>query len=265
MERRTGTEELLSLKGKTAIVTGGAMGIGFGISQRLSEAGANVVIADFNKSVGESAIKRLSSEKSHFLVTDVTSESQVQEMINAAVERFGSLDILVNNAGIYPAKPVLEMTLEEWNRVINTNLTSVFLTCREGARQMIEQGRGGKIVNMGSVDSVKPWAVGLAHYDASKHGIWGFSKNLALELAPHRILVNVVAPGDIDTEGSRSDGTAPTDLSSQQIPLGRRGRPDDIAKVVLSLVSPISDYRTGTITVVDGGWLLTSKGRKSPT
>jgi len=253
--------ELINLKGNTAIVTGGAMGIGFGISQRLSEAGANVVIADINKEVGRLTMQLLPPEMSHFVEADVTSESQVEEMVRQTVNRFGSLDILVNNAGIYPVKPVLEMTLEDWNRVITTNLTSVFLACREGAKQMIKQGHGGKIINMGSVDSIKPWAVGLAHYDASKHAIWGFSKNLALELAPHRIAVNVVAPGDIDTEGSRPNGIAPLDISSTQIPLGRRGTSDDVARVVLSLASAISDYRTGTITVVDGGWLLTSKGK----
>lgn len=263
---RVKTEELLSLKGKTALVTGGAMGIGYGISQRLSEAGASVTIADINADVGMKAAESLPQEKTLFIATDVTDESQIQRAVKRTVKKFGSLDILVNNAGIYnPVRLVREMTLEEWNKFLATNLTSTFLACREAANQMIEQGHGGKIINIGSVDSLKPWAVGLAHYDATKHAILGFSRNLALELAEFGITVNVVAPGDIDTEGSRRDGIIPTDLSSEQIPLGRRGTADDIARVVLSLASPIYDYMTGEIIVVDGGWMLTSKPRGKTT
>ena len=112
--------------------------------------------------------------------------------------------------------------------------------------------------NIGSIDSLRPWMVGSAAYDASKAGIWGLSKSFALELAPHGITVNVIAPGDIDTPGARPNGVVPVDLSTPRIPLGRRGIADDVAREVLVLASPISDYVTGTIRVIDGGWMLTS-------
>ena len=164
----------------------------------------------------------------------------------------------MSNAGIYPFKPMLDMTFDEWQRVINTNLNSTFLADQAVARQMVSQGRGGRIINIGSVDSLRPWQVGSAAYDASKAGIWGMSKSLALELASYGITVNVVAPGNIDTPGSRRDGVEPTGLTTPRIPLGRQGIADDIAKEVLVLASRISDYTTGTIRPVDGGWLLTS-------
>lgn len=255
---RVANTDLLSLKGKVALITGGAMGIGYGIADRLTEAKAAVVISDINVESGRFATRQLGLPRNHFIQADVRNPDDIGRMLRHTVREFGGVDILVNNAGIYPFKPMLDMTIEEWEEIISTNLTSAFKVNQAAARQMVEQGRGGRIINIGSVDSLKPWKVGSAGYDASKAGIWGMSKSLALELAPHGITVNVVAPGDIDTPGSRTNGLIPTDLSSSKIPLGRRGTADDVAIEVLVLASRISDYTTGTIRVIDGGWMLTS-------
>lgn len=261
---RIPNNELLSLKGKVALVTGGAMGIGFEIAKRLNEAGASVVIADKEISLGCRALLELGLHEEHFVRTDVTKPRDVSDLIDHIVCEFEGLDILVNNAGIYPFRPMLDMTLDEWERVIVTNLTSTFMVNQRVARQMVKQKRGGRIINIGSVDSLKPWKVGSAAYDASKAGILGMSKSLALELAPHQITVNVIAPGDIDTPGSRNDVKEPLDLTTNRIPLGRQGTSDDIAKEVLVLASRISDYTTGTIRIVDGGWMLTSTNTPLP-
>lgn len=255
---RIPNSSLLSLDGKVALVTGGAMGIGLEIVRRLTEANAAVVISDKNENAGHQAIKELGLLERHFVQADVTNPDDIARMLHNTVRDFQEIDILVNNAGIYPFKPMLAITPEEWERVISTNLTSAFRVNQAAARQMVEQGRGGRIINIGSVDSLRPWMIGSAAYDASKAGILGMSRSLALELAPHGITVNVVAPGDIDTPGSRSDGIEPSDLTTDKIPLKRRGTADDVAKEVLVLASRISDYTTGTIRIVDGGWMLTS-------
>lgn len=258
IRERVPNSDLLSLKGKTALVTGAAMGIGLEIARRLTEANAEVVISDINELAGRSAVEQLGLEEEHFIRGDVRNQSDVERMLQHTVKKFGGLDILVNNAGIYPFKPMLDMTIEEWERIISTNLTSTFRVNQAAARQMVEQGRGGRIINIGSIDSLRPWMVGSAAYDASKAGILGMSKSLALELAPHGITVNVIAPGDIDTPGARPGGIAPLDLTTNKIPLGRQGTADDIAREVLVLASRVSDYTTGTIRIVDGGWMLTS-------
>lgn len=259
IRERVPNNDLLSLKGKTALVTGAAMGIGFEIARRLTEANAEVVISDINESAGRSAVGQLGLDGKHFIQGDVRDQVDVERMLQHTVEEFGGLDILVNNAGIYPFKPMLDMTIEEWERVISTNLTGAFRVNQASARQMVEQGRAwGRIVNIGSIDSFRPWMVGSAAYDASKAGILGMSKSLALELAPHGITVNVIAPGDIDTPGARLEGIAPLDLTTNRIPLGRQGTADDIAREVLVLASRVSDYTTGTIRIIDGGWMLTS-------
>lgn len=249
---------LLSLDRKVALATGAGKGIGFEISKRLHEANASVVLTDISDTAGRDAITELGLTKKHFVRGDVSIGRDVKKIIAHTVDNFGGIDILVNNAGIYPFKPMLNLTEEEWKNVISTNLTGAFLMNQAAGRQMVKQGRGGRIINIRSVDSLQPWIVGSAAYDASKAGILGMSRSLALELAPHQITVNVIAPGDIDTPGSRADGVVPNNLSSDKIPLGRRGTADDVAKEVLVLASRISDYVTGTIRVVDGGWMLTS-------
>lgn len=262
------TSKLLDLTGKTAIVTG-AVGIGYGIAYRLAEAGANVVIASRNKEEVADTVSKLLA-KGFIIrgsVTDVSDEESVKNMVNEAVSAYGSIDILVNNAGIYPSIPVMNMSLADFEKVLSINLKGVFLCTKYVVGQMIKQGRGGKIINVTSIDALHPSSVGLAHYDASKHGVWGFTKNIALEVAPYKIWVNAIAPGGIATPGvAKMQSQMPmpqgVDMAKvmegfmQKIPMRRLGDSDEIGKVALFLASDMSSYMTGTQIVVDGGTLL---------
>jgi 2-deoxy-D-gluconate 3-dehydrogenase len=262
-------DKLLDLAGKTAIVTGGALGIGFGIAFRLAEAGANVVIADLKIEEAKDAENKIANKgfKAKAVKVDVAEEEDVRNMIDETISSFGSVDILVNNAGIYPSIPVSQMSLADFEKVIDINLKGVFLCTKYASEQMIKQGNGGKIINITSIDALHPSSVGLAHYDASKHGVWGFTKNVALELAAHKIWVNAIAPGGIMTPGVKDlQSKTPTpqgvDMSKvletflARIPMHRMGESDDIGKVALFLASDMSSYMTGTQIVVDGGVLL---------
>ena len=258
---------LLDLHGKTAIVTGGGAGIGRSIATHLARAGASVVIADLDSGAADLTVKELWAEDLDALAVrvDVSSEPDVAALIRTAVEWRGGIDILVNNAGIFPSVPVLDMAPEAFTHVIDVNLKGVYLCSRLAAEQMVRQGHGGRIINITSVDALHPSSVGLAHYDASKHGVWGFTKNLALELAPHHIWVNAIAPGAILTPGvqamQKASGAAIDPIVMLEsflarIPMGRMGSPDDIGKVALFLASDMASYMTGTQVVVDGGVLL---------
>ena len=251
----------MDLSGKTAIVTGGAMGIGFGIAYRLAEAGANVVIADINEKTAEDSVKSLMEKgwKAASVKTDVSAEDSVKNMVAFSVKKYGSVDILVNNAGIYPEISVMDLKVGDFDRIISINLKSVFLCIQSVASEMIKQGKGGKIINITSIDALHPSSVGLATYDASKHGVWGFTKNVALELASYKIQVNAVAPGSINTPGTKAgegDVSDATKAFRQKIPMKRMGEPDDIGKAVFFLASDLSSYMTGSQVVVDGGFLL---------
>jgi 2-dehydro-3-deoxy-D-gluconate 5-dehydrogenase len=259
-------QELIRLDGQVAIVTGGAKGIGHGIVMRLAEAGASVLIADrtADQAEDERAAIIANGGKAAIVQVDLESEDCGTLIMAAALREFGRADILVNNAGIYPFKPAMELTFEEWNHVQNVNLRGVFLTSQAFARQVGEQASGGAIVNIGSIDSIHPSAVGLAAYDASKGGVLMFTKNFALEVAPMGIRVNMIAPGGIATEGTTAGlaGMTPEQLEGMKqqfmamIPLGRMGYPDEIATVALALATPMTAYMTGAVVVVDGGRLL---------
>ena len=259
--------DLISLTGRTAIVTGGAMGIGRGIVERLAEAGASVVIADADLEAAEATAKELTEQgRSVFaMYVDVGDPDDVHRLVADTIGWRGRVDILVNDAGIFPSVPVLEMTPDDFDRVIRTNLRGVYLCCREAALRMRGQDGGGRIVNVTSIDALHPSSVGLAHYDASKHGVWGFTKNLALELAPYGIWVNAIAPGAIATPGVAAmqansatgvDPQAALDAFLAQVPMRRMGAPDDIARAALFLASDLASYITGAQIVVDGGRLL---------
>jgi 2-dehydro-3-deoxy-D-gluconate 5-dehydrogenase len=255
----TRLHELIDLTGQTAVVTGGAMGIGEGIARRLHEAGANIVVADIDHAAHEFAqsLNAIRADSSAGFELDVSDERAVDAMVSAALTHFDGIDVLVNNAGIYPSVPFTEMDADTFRRVIDVNLVGVFLCTKAVATRMIERGRGGRIINVTSIDAVHPSMVGLAHYDASKHGVWGFTKNIALELAAHRIWVNALAPGGITTPGI---GGMPSDLIEAfeaVIPMHRMGHVDDIARAALFLASDLSSYMTGSQLVVDGGKLLT--------
>ncbi|MBN1778990.1 MAG: SDR family oxidoreductase [Candidatus Buchananbacteria bacterium] len=253
-------QQLFDFSGKTVVVTGGAKGIGFGIVQRFIEASANVVISDIDNEVGEKKAKDL-GKKCLYVSTDVSDESQVENLVNQTVEKFKTIDVFINNAGIYPNKPVMEMTAEFWQKIQDINLKGVFLCSQKAAEVMIKQG-GGVFVNIGSIDSLHPSGIGLAAYDASKHGVWGFTKNFALEMADKNIRVNAIAPGGVATEGveeSTKGGVKAGDLTNafaQKIPMKRFGNPDEMATVALFLASDAASYMTGSLVVADGGYLL---------
>lgn len=258
-------EELLSLKNKVAIVTGGAKGIGYGIAYRLAEAGAKVLVADMDEETAQKTATELTTKGwvAEAFKVDVSKEDNVKAMITACKDKLGSVDILVNNAGIYPPAPLAQMTQDQFERVMAVNLRSVFLTTKYAAEVMKLEG-GGRIINITSIDALHPSMIGLAHYDASKHGMWGFTKNSALELAGHNIWVNAIAPGGIATPGvtAMSQGASAEQMAAStksfmaKIPMHRMGEPDEIGMVALFLASDMSSYMTGSQIVVDGGALL---------
>ena len=257
--------ELLDLTGRSAVVTGGAKGIGAGIAYRLAEAGAAVLVADQDGDGAEATAAELAGKgwRAKATTVDVSSEADVARMIRVCLEHFTTLDILVNNAGIYPSAPLADMTGAEFERVMHVNLRSVFLSTKHASEVMKTQG-GGRIINVTSIDALHPSMIGLAHYDASKHGVWGFTKNSALELAAHNIWVNAIAPGGIATPGvaastsgvSGEQMMAATEIFLDKIPMHRMGEPDEIGTVALFLASGMSSYLTGSQIVVDGGALL---------
>jgi 2-deoxy-D-gluconate 3-dehydrogenase len=258
-----------SLTGKNAAVTGGAMGIGRGIVERLAEAGANVLIADMNGDAAAATAAEVSAKgggRAVGLRLDCTDTCAGEDIVAAVTKEFGSIDILVNNAGIYPQVPMLNMDEALWDKVQAVNLKGLAFISKAVANKMVAQGKPGKIVNIASIDGIHPSMVGLAAYDASKGGVIMFTKNFALEVAPHRINVNAIAPGGIATPGTaaplQGSGMTREQMDAvmkgflAKIPLGRMGEPDDIAKVAMFLASAGSDYMTGEVVVCDGGYLL---------
>src|SRR3989339_478325 len=242
-------QTLFDLHGKVAIVTGGAMGIGYGIAYRLAEAGASVMIADLNEEaviVAVTELKKQFGKKIAFVKTNVGREEDVMQAVDQTVSQFGRIDILVNNAGIYPMISVMQITAEDLEKIFSVNVKSAFFFIQAVAKQMIKQGEGGKIINITSIDALHPSSVGLAVYDASKHGLWGFTKNTALELAPHNIQVNAIAPGGIITPGTGAGQPTTPEMENilkkflEKIPMRRMGEPDDIGKVALFLASDLS-------------------------
>lgn len=262
------SSEMLSVEGKSVVVTGAAMGIGFGISKRFAQMGANVLLVDVNETALVSAASALRGLPGRAAITtlDVSEVTSGAAMVKRAVESFGSVDVLVNNAGIFPQTPMLKMTAEAFDRVYQINLRGLAFASQAAAARMIEQKTGGAIVNIGSIDSVHPSMVGLAAYDASKGGVLMFTRNFALEVAPHHIRVNVILPGAIATEGTAAplvgSGMTETQMKAlkegfiNRIPLRRMGSPDDIAKMAVFLASSAADYITGASIVIDGGMLL---------
>lgn len=240
------------LKGKVAIVTGAGQGIGEGIAKTMNEVGAQVVVSDINEDNCQKVASEI-GENALAVKCDVSVKSEVENLIDKTIEKFGKIDILVNNAGIFPFKPFVEMTEEEWKKVQDVNLKSMFLTSQAAVKSMKE---GGKIVNISSIAAFVGFE-GLTHYCASKGGTNGFTRALALELAKNKINVNAIAPGAIDTPGVGVAGNQ--DLIKQTvsaIPWARMGKPDDIANTAVFLASDMADYITGQVIVVDGGYTL---------
>ena len=242
---------------KIAIVTGASKGIGYGIALDLAKNGATVVLADIDMASNEKSATEIAEKtgaKTMAVQCDVSKNEDIDNLIKTAVEKFGALDILVNNAGVYPFKPFLEMTEADWDKVIDINLKSVFLASQTAAKVMKD---GSKIVQISSIASLVGFE-GLTHYCASKGGINGMVRAMALELAPKKINVNAVAPGAIGTPGANWESMTDDEIKKQLslIPWNRIGTPADIAGAVTFLASPAADYITGQVIVVDGGWTL---------
>lgn len=259
--------ELFNLKGKVAIVTGGAVGIGRSTALRLAEAGAAVVVSDIKEDCAQDTVQRIihAGGKAAAIRTDVSKIADAERAVAFALEKFGRVDILVNNAGIFPPTPVLETTEEQWDRVIDINLKGTFFMAKAAAKAMIEGGEGGHIVNVASIDALYP-SGGLTAYDSSKGGVAMMTKSLAKEFAKYGILVNTLAPGGVGTEGvremsSKQMGVAPEQVDLSKFPIdclvGRLGEPDEMARVILFLATPLSSYLTGSLIVADGGLLIT--------
>ena len=259
--KTTPISQLVNLTGKTAVVTGGAMGIGAAIVRRLHEAGANVVIGDLAQPEMDELARELNELRADSTATwrcDVSKAADIDQLAKVAQENFGGLDIWVSNAGIYPMVSLADMTEEQFTKVVDVNLKGVFLGTKRAAAIMKEQGRGGNIITVCSIDSLHPSGVGLAAYDASKHGVWGLLKNVALELAVDGIRINGIAPGGVATPGTHA-GEMNQDMIKQftaQIPMGRFADPDEMGRVALFLASDLSTYLTGSLIVADGGRLL---------
>ena len=242
------------LTGKVAIVTGGNGGIGYGIAHGLAHAGASIVIAARHPAKNAQATAALQELGVHALsvATDVQDEASVQAMVHAAVEAFGHVDILVNNAGINIRKAPQDYTLEEWQRVVNTNLTGVFLCARAVYPHMVKVG-GGKIINIGSMTSIFGSNVSPV-YAATKGGVVQFTKSLAIFWAKDNIQVNAILPGWIHTDLTASASAERYNFIKARIPHGRWGEPDELAGAAVFLASRASDYVTGIALPVDGGY-----------
>jgi 2-dehydro-3-deoxy-D-gluconate 5-dehydrogenase len=242
------------LTGKVALVTGGNGGIGYGIARGLAKAGARIVIAARRPEKNAQAAAALQEigVQALSVVTDVRVEASVQAMVQTAVGTFGGVDILVNNAGINIRKAPQDYTLAEWQEVLNTNLTGVFLCSRAVYPHMARAG-GGKIINIGSMTSIFGSNVSPA-YGATKGGVVQFTKSLALFWARDNIQVNALLPGWIHTDLTASASSERYNFIKARIPHGRWGEPDELAGAAVFLASSASDYVTGIALPVDGGY-----------
>jgi len=251
---------MLELNGKVALVTGARRGMGRTHALTLARQGAKVVITDVDLNecqLVESEIKSGGGEALCFRM-DVSNAQEVNQVFDEVIKKFGRLDILVNNAGIYVSKPALEITEEEWERMIHINLKGQFLCAQRAAKEMAKN-KWGRIINIASIASggVGVGIFGGVHYTASKGGIIGMTETLAIEWAPLGINVNVVAPGAIDTP-MVSSAQMPKEVMDgllQSIPLKRMGRPEEVSAMVVFLASEDASYITGATFYVDGGWL----------
>ena len=252
----------MKLQNKNAVITGGAQGIGAAIATRFAQEGAIVVIADLNEEKSKLLVSEIkgTGAEALYLLCDVSNSGQVEEMFNRALERIGKLDILVNNAALvhHPDsnKNFLELSAKAWLRALDINLTGMFYCSQRAARIMVKQvheGRseGGSIINMSSGGGSRAHRHLMA-YDTTKGGIEAATRAMAVDLAPWKIRVNVVVPGNIAVDNALGGATGP-DAAARTIPLGRAGSPSDIASAAAFLASADAAYITGQRIVVDGG------------
>jgi len=245
----------VKLKDKVAVVTGGARGIGREISGTFLKEGAVVYIFDVDRGQGDKTVREFKSvygkNKINFLEVDITNEENVESSIEKIIGIEEGIDILVNNAGITRDNLILRMSLEDWQKVIDINLTGAFICSKYIVKNMVKK-RSGKIINISSIVGVHGNA-GQSNYSSSKAGIIGLTKTLARELAGRNILVNAIAPGYIETEMTEKLSDKVKEKLMEQIPTRRLGSVKDVAKTVLFLASDDSNYITGTVISLDGG------------
>jgi len=251
------TAKFCDLRGKVAIVTGAAKGMGKADSLKLAEAGAKVVLTDIDVAGCQLVADEIKKMRGEALVVkcDTSVKADIDNVVAEALKKFGKIDILVNNAGVYPFKPFLEMAEEDFMKVININLKGYFLMAQACAKEMAKQ-KSGSIINIASVAAEIGFA-GLTHYCASKGGVVAMSKAMALELAGMGIRINCIEPGAINTPGATNTSMTKeqNDAMLAPIPMKRQGESVEIANAVLFLASDESSYMTGSSIVVDGGWV----------
>jgi glucose 1-dehydrogenase len=248
------------LEGKVAIVTGAAMGMGEATARVFAAAGAQVLVSDISPELGQATVERIEQDGgwASFCLTDVSKAADAEAMVQTAVERYGRLDCAVNNAAVTPdTHPIAELDEAEWDRILAVDLKGVALCLKYEIGQMLSQGGGGAIVNVGSVSSFRPQPANAA-YTAAKHGVIGLTKVASLENAPLGIRVNTVAPGAIDTPMIRGAletvGLTEAEFAPVLSLFGRFGRPEEVAQASLWLCSDQASYVTGAVLNVDAGY-----------
>lgn len=256
--------DLISLRERVAVVTGGARGIGAAVAQRFAEAGAHLAIADLDKAEVEQTASRLSETYGCRCIgveVDVRDANALSDLADRAVRELGGLHIWVNNAGIYPITPLLELSEAQWDHVLDVNLKGTFLGAREAARRMVAAGDAGVIINLASVAAYRASSIGGTEYVSAKHGVRGLTKALAAQLGQFGIRVLALAPATIETPGLEASREEVRALGVEQVdahnerPLGRDGVPDDVARVALFCASDLSLLMTGSTLLLDGGTL----------
>ena len=244
------------LNGKVAIVTGAGRGLGQGAALGFAEAGADVAVVDII-STDETAKKvRALGRRACQIQANLMDRASVPHVVETTVRELGGIDILLNNAGIIRRAPLLEFSEKDWDEVLRINQDAVFFLSQAVGRQMVKQGRGGKIINIASMLSFQG-GIRVPSYTASKSAVMGLTRLFANELAPHKINVNAVAPGYMATDNTaplRADASRSAEILGR-IPAGRWGEPEDLQGVLVFLASAASDYVTGYTIAVDGGWL----------
>ncbi|MEE9612843.1 MAG: glucose 1-dehydrogenase [Desulfatiglandales bacterium] len=247
-----------SLEGKVSFVTGGSRGLGLGMARALTAAGSDLVIMSRTQSELEEAKRVITEETGRevaIFTGDISSLEDIDRVFSEAIKVFPGIDILLNNAGVNCRKPFLEISPEEFDGVVDVNFRGMYFITQRIARHMVDRGQGGKIINISSITSIQGLA-NISVYGGTKGAVYAITKSLAIELAPHNIQANAIAPGYFRTSFTEAAFQVPerAEWIHSRIPMGRTGNPEDLGGLAVFLASPASDYLTGTVVFADGGW-----------